>query len=255
MTFTQAIKQIRDLSRDNITDIVSDYVELKRSGSGMKGCCPFHEEKTPSFHVSDQKGIYKCFGCGLGGDAIDFVMRMDGKEFHEVIYLFAGRFHIFIDKENSGNERTVHRKPEPIPGLKEIRSEIRKAVIVTVICDDTPIEAICSKAVIKISPPFLADQAQALRKYTDRCELVVNLSFLENVYESIRTGLEAGFSVTILADGKSMDWLHYLLEFAQPDRGDIIKLLAAIPDSITRSVYMTEYSNLASQVREANVCR
>jgi len=255
MTFTQAIKQIRDLSRDDITDIVSDYVELKRSGNGMKGCCPFHEEKTPSFHVSDQKGIYKCFGCGLGGDAIDFVMRMDGKEFHEVIYQFADRFHIIIENDSSGKDKKEQRKPDPIPGLKEVRSEIRKAGLVTVICNDKPIEAIDSKATVKVPPPFQAAQAKALRKYTNRCELVVDQLAWENVQESIIAGLEEGLSVTILSDGKSLDWIHYVFEIVQPDRGDIIKLLAAIPDSLTRSVYMTEYSNIVSQKSEANVCR
>lgn len=255
MTFTQAIKEIRDQSRDEITDIVSDYIELKRSGNGMKGCCPFHEEKTPSFHISNLKGIYKCFGCGLGGDAIDFVMRMEGKEFHDVIYQFANRFHITIENDNSTSDNRTHRKPDPLRGLKDVRSEIRKTGFVIVICDDTPIEAINSNAVIKLSPPFLAGQAKALRKYTDRCELVVDRIAWEYMQESIKSGLGEGFFVIILSGGKSMDWLHYLLKFVQPDRGDIIKLLASIPDSITRSVYMTEYSNLASQVREAKVCR
>jgi hypothetical protein len=255
MTFTQAIKQIRDLSRDDITGIVSDYVELKRSGNGMKGCCPFHEEKTPSFHVSDQKGIYKCFGCGLGGDAIDFVMRIDGKEFHEVIYQFADRFHITIEKSSTGTNKKEPRKPEPIPGLKQVRSEIRKAGLVTVICGDTPTDEVDNKAAVKIPASFTPEEAKALRKFTSRCELVVGQVAWENVRESIKTGLAEGFTVTILSNGQSMDWIYYVTEVVQPERGDIIKLLAAIPDSISRSVYMTEYSNLASQNSEAEVCQ
>jgi len=245
MTFSQAIEQIRDLSRDDITSIVSDYVELKRSGSGMKGCCPFHEDKTPSFHVSDQKGIYKCFGCGLGGDAIDFVMRIDGKEFHEVIYQFASRFNIIIEKNSSsGNDKRDYRRPDPIPGLKEVRSEIRKAGQVTVICDDTPIEAIDSKATVKVPPPLQANQAKALRKYTNQCELVVGQISWEKARDSIQAGLEEEFYVYILTNGNSMDWIHYVIDIVQPERGEIIRLLAAIPNSITRSIYMTEYSNM-----------
>jgi hypothetical protein len=255
MTFTQAIKQIRDLSRDDITGIVSDYVDLKRSGNGMKGCCPFHDEKTPSFHVSDQKGIYKCFGCGLGGDAIDFVMRIDGKEFHEVIYQFADRFHITIENNSTGTNNQEPRKPEPIPDLKQVRSEIRKAGLVTVICDDTTADEIDSKAAVKIPASFTPEEAHALRKLTSRCELVVGQVAWENVRESIKSGLAEGFTVSIRSNGQSMDWIYYVSEVVQPERGDIIKLLAAIPDSITRSVYMTEYSNLAFQNSEAEVCQ
>ena len=255
MTFTQAIEHIRDLSRDDITSIVSKYVELKQSGGGMKGCCPFHDEKTPSFHVSDQKGMYKCFGCGVGGDAIDFVMRIEGKEFHEVIYQFANRFHITIENDCSGKNNQDVRKPDPIPGLKEVRSDIRKAGCVTVICDDPPNEATGSTATVRVSPPLQLDQANALRKYTDRCELVIRNTNREYSQDCIRAALDAGFSVTVPADGKSMDWIHYVIEFIQPSRSDIIKLLAAIPDALTRSVYITEYSNKLTPENEGQECR
>ena len=138
MNFSQAISTIRDLSRDNITGIVSGYVELKRSGSGMKGCCPFHEEKTPSFYVSDQKGIYKCFGCGVGGDAIDFVMKIDGKEFHEVIYQLADRFHITLDKTYD-RQSAINQKPSPIPDIHLIKSHIRKENQVTIVLTELDI--------------------------------------------------------------------------------------------------------------------
>jgi hypothetical protein len=255
MTFTQAIEHIRDLSRDDITSIVSKYVELKQSGGGMKGCCPFHDEKTPSFHVSDQKGMYKCFGCGVGGDAIDFVMRIEGKEFHEVIYQFANRFHITIENDCSGKNNQDVRKPDPIPGLKEVRSDIRKAGCVTVICDDTPNEATGSTATVRVSPPLQLDQANALRKYTDRCELVIRNTDWDRGQDCIKAALDAGFSVTVPADGVSMDWIHYVIEFIQPSRSDIIKLLAAIPDALTRSVYITEYSNKLTPENEGQECR
>lgn len=127
MTFTQAIKEIRILAADDITCIVADFVTLKRSGRGMKGCCPFHEENTPSFHVSDHRGIYKCFGCGVGGNAIDFLMRMEGKEFHEVIYKLANRFHLKIDKNSNSYSTSNEKSAESLlPGIKKVRSEIQK---------------------------------------------------------------------------------------------------------------------------------
>ncbi|MDD2636123.1 MAG: CHC2 zinc finger domain-containing protein, partial [Bacteroidales bacterium] len=58
-----------------IVDVVNDFVHLKRRGSNFLGLCPFHNEKTPSFTVSPAKGIYKCFGCGKGGNAVNFIME------------------------------------------------------------------------------------------------------------------------------------------------------------------------------------
>ena len=82
-TYLEAVDEVR--SRLDIVDVVSRYVVLKKSGSNYMGCCPFHNEKTPSFFVSRQKGIFKCFGCGEGGDAISFLMKIQNKSFREVI--------------------------------------------------------------------------------------------------------------------------------------------------------------------------
>lgn len=254
MTFTQAIKQIRDLSRDDITSIVSDYVELKRSGNGMKGCCPFHEEKTPSFHVSDQKGIYKCFGCGLGGDAIDFVMRMDGKEFHEVIYQFADRFHISIEKQN-GSSRPEKPKPEPILGLKDVRFEIRKAGEVTIVCNDSSLAELEINAIVQIKPPLTIEQAESLKRYTDRCQFILDEVNWPDVHESIQSALQCGLSISVLYEGISMDWLHYVVRVHQPERKEVIKLLSFIAEDISRSIYMTEYSGMIFESSEAQPCR
>ena len=69
--------------RVKIEDVVSQYVELQRAGSRLKARCPFHEEKTPSFFVNPGLGLYKCFGCGVGGDVFDFLMRIEGLTFPE----------------------------------------------------------------------------------------------------------------------------------------------------------------------------
>ena len=61
----------------DIVDLVGRFVNLRPSGENWKGLCPFHAEKTPSFNVNPRKGIFKCFGCGVGGDAFAFVMRQD----------------------------------------------------------------------------------------------------------------------------------------------------------------------------------
>ena len=72
-------------SKVNIVDVVGRYVQLTRSGRNHKGLCPFHNEATPSFLVSEDKGIYKCFGCGEGGDAISFVSKMEGISYSEAL--------------------------------------------------------------------------------------------------------------------------------------------------------------------------
>src|SRR5258705_5249485 len=72
--------------RTSIVDIVSEYVTLKPAGGGnVKGLCPFHDEKTPSFTVAGHKGVYFCYGCGAGGDAIRFVMQQEHLSFVEAV--------------------------------------------------------------------------------------------------------------------------------------------------------------------------
>ncbi|TBN56937.1 DNA primase [Glaciihabitans arcticus] len=79
-------------SRTNLADIVGDYVTLKSAGSGsMKGLCPFHEERSPSFHVRPQVGFYHCFGCQEGGDVFSFLMKMDHVSFSEAVERMAAR--------------------------------------------------------------------------------------------------------------------------------------------------------------------
>lgn len=79
-----------------ITDVVGDYVSLKKRGVNYLGLCPFHNEKTPSFTVSPSKGIYKCFGCGKGGNAVNFIMEHEHLSYPEALRLLARKYHIEI---------------------------------------------------------------------------------------------------------------------------------------------------------------
>ena len=83
LTYQDVVAQIKD--RLDIVDVVSKYVILKKSGGNYWGCCPFHNEKTPSFSVSPAKQIYKCFGCGEGGDVLSFLMKINNQSFAEVV--------------------------------------------------------------------------------------------------------------------------------------------------------------------------
>ena len=90
-------------SRTNLADIVGDYVALKNAGVGsMKGLCPFHEERSPSFHVRPQVGFYHCFGCGEGGDVFTFLQKMDHVSFSEAVERMAARIGYELHYEDGG---------------------------------------------------------------------------------------------------------------------------------------------------------
>ena len=88
----------------NIVDIVGDYVTLKRKGVNYVACCPFHNEKTPSFVVSPSKGLYKCFGCGKGGNAVTFVMEQESVSYPEALKIVAKRYGIEVREEALSDE-------------------------------------------------------------------------------------------------------------------------------------------------------
>ena len=80
----------------SIASIVQEHVTLKRAGRTLKGLCPFHGEKSPSFHVDEAKGFYHCFGCGEGGDVFKFVMQLEGMNFPEALKHLAGKAGIAV---------------------------------------------------------------------------------------------------------------------------------------------------------------
>ncbi|MBY0244821.1 MAG: DNA primase [Sphingobacteriaceae bacterium] len=90
----QTIDKIIETAR--IEEVVGDFVTLKKRGTSLIGNCPFHNEKTPSFHVSVSKGIYKCFGCGKGGDSIRFVMEHEKYSYPEALRFVANKYNIEI---------------------------------------------------------------------------------------------------------------------------------------------------------------
>ncbi len=88
----------------NIIDIVGDYVTLKRKGVNYEACCPFHNEKTPSFKVSPARGIYKCFGCGKSGNAVNFIMESESVSYPEALKMLAKRYGIEVREEQMTEE-------------------------------------------------------------------------------------------------------------------------------------------------------
>ncbi|WP_111601485.1 DNA primase [Streptomyces sp. Amel2xB2] len=98
------VKAVRDAVP--IDTVVSEYLQLRNAGGGnLKGLCPFHDEKSPSFHVSPSKGLFHCFGCQEGGDTLDFVMRVDHLSFSEAVERLAGQAGITLRYEEGGYGR------------------------------------------------------------------------------------------------------------------------------------------------------
>ncbi|PWD99461.1 DNA primase [Marinilabilia rubra] len=103
------IDKVMDTAQGQITEVVSEFVNLKRRGINYIGLCPFHNEKTPSFIVSPHKGIYKCFGCGKGGNAVNFLMDHEQISFIEAIKILGRKFHIHIEEKELSPEEMAHQ--------------------------------------------------------------------------------------------------------------------------------------------------
>ena len=93
-------KDFPDILRSNIltSELIAKFVKLRKKGKEFEGLCPFHNEKTPSFTVNDQKGFYHCFGCGAHGDIISFIMNKEGLGFKESVLKIADDFSIEVPK-------------------------------------------------------------------------------------------------------------------------------------------------------------
>ena len=113
----EKIAEVRE--RAGIVEVISDYISLKKSGANFQGLCPFHGEKTPSFNVNPGRGIFHCFGCGVGGNAVTFVMKMEGISFPEAVKLLAKRVGVEIE-ERLPTASEVRRKSEKEEQLKII---------------------------------------------------------------------------------------------------------------------------------------
>ena len=109
----QTVDVILDTAR--IEDVVGDFVSLKRRGANFVACCPFHNEKTPSFYVSPAKGIYKCFGCGKAGSAVGFVMEHERCTYVEALRYLARRYNIeVVEAEESQEEIALRQRRESL---------------------------------------------------------------------------------------------------------------------------------------------
>src|SRR3954469_23681648 len=107
-------------SRVNIADVVGDYVALKGAGVGsLKGLCPFHDERSPSFHVRPQVGRYHCFGCGEDGDVFEFIIKQDHTTFQEAVERRAAKIGFTLHYEEGDGPRTDYNQRARLIAVNE----------------------------------------------------------------------------------------------------------------------------------------
>ena len=126
----ETVQLILDTAR--VEDVVGDFVTLKRRGSSLWACCPFHNEKTPSFHVEPSRGIYKCFGCGKSGTAVGFVMEYEKLSYTEALKWLARKYHIEVkEKEESAEDIAARQRNESLLAVSEFAFQFYKDQLAT----------------------------------------------------------------------------------------------------------------------------
>ena len=126
----ETVQLILDTAR--VEDVVGDFVTLKRRGSSLWACCPFHNEKTPSFHVEPSRGIYKCFGCGKSGTAVGFVMEYEKLSYTEALKYLARKYHIEVkEKEESAEDIAARQRNESLLAVSEFAFNFFKEQLTT----------------------------------------------------------------------------------------------------------------------------
>ena len=106
--------KLKILDQVRVEEVIGDFVQLKRAGANLKGLCPFHDEKTPSFVVSPAKGIYKCFGCGKSGDSISFMMEHDQLSYPEALRYLAEKYGIEVEEEISAEDEQEFKEQKSL---------------------------------------------------------------------------------------------------------------------------------------------
>src|SRR3954451_13249191 len=114
----------------NILQVVQEYVPLKKMGATWKGLCPFHSEKTPSFHVNPEKGFFHCFGCGVGGNVFKFVELHEKLSFPEAVRVLARKFGVAIpESSDTRQDAAAEGERETLITLHEVAAKFYREVL------------------------------------------------------------------------------------------------------------------------------
>ena len=122
------VREVRE--RAAILDVISDYVNLRKSGANYQGICPFHGEKTPSFNVNPAREIFHCFGCGVGGNVFTFIMKIEGLAFPEAVKFVAKRVGVVIeDRPLTATEQKRQDEREQLYRINELAARFYRRVL------------------------------------------------------------------------------------------------------------------------------
>jgi DNA primase catalytic core len=174
------------ISTAKIEDIVQDFVKLKKRGSNYKGLCPFHTEKTPSFSVSPKKGMFKCFGCGKGGNAVSFVMEHEHMSYPEALKWLARKYSIKIpEKPLTDEQKKEYQHREALFKTNAFVAQFYQQQLGTSIAAKRYLLSRFSKEAIKVNQlGYAPEQWDALKKYAEKNqlkrELLMELGLLKN---------------------------------------------------------------------------
>lgn len=123
------VNEVRE--RASIVEVVADYVSLRKSGANYQGLCPFHGEKTPSFNVNPARAIFHCFGCGVGGNAITFIMKIEGLSFPEAVKFLAKRVGVVIEERlPTPGEQRLKDEREALYRTNDLAADFYRSVLV-----------------------------------------------------------------------------------------------------------------------------
>jgi DNA primase len=126
----EKVREVRE--RAPIVEVISDYMSLRKSGANYQGLCPFHGEKSPSFNVNPARGIFHCFGCGVGGNVVTFVMRMEGMNFPTALKFLAKRVGVDIpERPLTSDEKRKMDEQDQLYGINELAAQFYRRVLET----------------------------------------------------------------------------------------------------------------------------
>ncbi len=173
-------------AQNDIVDYVSQYVKLNKKGRDYTGLCPFHKEKSPSFHVNQEKQLFHCFGCGVGGNLVQFVMKSEGLDFVEAIKLMADRAGIILPEDDMVVDDKVYQKKKRIYAMNKTAARFYYETLTTTELGKAGLEyfterKITSKTITNYGLGYAPEGFEYLKKHMN------NLGFSDN--ELLEAGL------------------------------------------------------------------
>lgn len=216
-------------SQNDIVDYVSQYVKLKKNGRDYTGLCPFHKEKSPSFHVNQEKQLFHCFGCGAGGNLVQFVMRSEGLDFVEAVKLMADRAGIILPEDDMPIDDKLYRKKKRMLEINKTAARFYYEMLTKDNAGKKGIDylkkrAIDAKTITKYGLGYAPESFDSLKKYMNK------LGYTDGEL------LDAGLLVS--RNGKTLDKFRARVIFPIIDlRGNVIAFGGRIVDASEKDGY------------------